>query len=42
MCDKAVVNYPYALEFAPECTKTQKLLDKPVNTYPSTTEYVPD
>ena len=24
MCDKAVDNYPHALEFVPDCYKTQK------------------
>ena len=24
MCNKAVENYPHALEFVPECYKTQK------------------
>ena len=42
MCDKIVGNYPHALEFVPECYKTQKMCDKAVNTYPSITEYVPN
>ena len=36
MCNKAVDNYPHALEFVSECYKTQKMCDKAVNTYPST------
>ena len=31
MCNKAVDNYPHALEFVPECYKTQKMCDKAVN-----------
>ena len=40
MCDKAVDNYPDTLEFALECFKAQKMFDKAVNTYLSTTEYL--
>ena len=40
MCDKAVDNYPDALEFVLECFKAQKMSDKAVNTYLSTTEYL--
>ena len=36
MCNKAVDNYPHALEFVPECYKTQKVCDKAVDTYPAT------
>ena len=32
MCDKAVDNYPHALEFVPECCKTQQMHDKAVDT----------
>ena len=42
MCNKAVDNYPHALEFVPECYKTQKMCDKAVNTYPSTIKFVPE
>ena len=42
MRNKAVENYPYALEFVPECYKTQKLCDKAVSTYPSTIKFVPE
>ena len=42
MCNKAVDNYPYALEFVPECFMTQKMCDKAVNTYPSTIKFVPE
>ena len=31
MCNKAVNNYPHALEFVPVCYKTQKMCDKAVN-----------
>ena len=42
MCDKVIDDYRYALEFVPECYKTQKTYDKAVDTYPSTIEYVSD
>ena len=42
MCNKAVDNYPHALEFVPECYKTQNICDKAVDTYPSTTQFVPE
>ena len=38
----AKINYPHALEFVPECYKTQNMCDKDVNTYPSTIKYVPE
>ena len=41
MCDKAVDNYLHALEFFPECYKTQKAYDKVVDTYPFTIKFVP-
>ena len=28
MCNKAVENYPYALDFVPECCKAEKMCDK--------------
>ena len=28
MCNKAVENYPYALDFVPECYKAEKMCDK--------------
>ena len=31
MCNKAVVNYPHALEFVPECHKTQEMCNKSIN-----------
>ena len=40
MCNKAVYNNAHALEFAPDCYKTQKLCNKTVNTYPSTVQFV--
>ena len=42
MCNKAVENYLHALEFVPECYKTQNMCDKAVNTYPATIEFVPE
>ena len=42
MCDKAVDNYPHALEFIPECYKIKKMCDNAGDNYPSTIEYVPD
>ena len=38
--NRAVENYPHALEFVPECYKTQKVWDKAVDTYPSTIKFV--
>ena len=40
MCNKAVDNYPHALEFVSECYKTQKMCDKAVNTYSSVIKFV--
>ena len=28
MCNKAVENYPYGLDFVPECYKAEKMCDK--------------
>ena len=42
MCNKTVDNYPHALEFFPECGKTQKMCDKAVDTHNSTVKYVPE
>ena len=42
MCDEAVDNYSYTLEFVPDCHKTQKLCDKAVDTYPSAIQFVPE
>ena len=42
MCNKAVDNYPQALEFVPECYKSQKMCDKAVNKHPTTIKYVPE
>ena len=39
MCNKAVDNYPHALEFVSECYKTRKMCDKVVNNYPSTVKF---
>ena len=42
MSHKSVDNYPHAMELAPKNYKTQKKYNKAVDTYPSTTKYVPD
>ena len=42
MCNKIVDNCPHALEFVPECYKTQKMCDKAVDTHPSTIQFVPE
>ena len=42
MCNKVIENYLHALEFVPECYKTQKNCNKAVNTYPSSITYVPE
>ena len=39
-CNKAVDNYPHALEFVPDCYKTQEMCNKAVNIYRSTTKFV--
>ena len=41
MYNKAIGNCPHALEFVPECYKTQKMCDKAVDAYPSTIKFVP-
>ena len=40
MCIKEVNNYLHALEFVPECYKTQKMCDKAVSTYTPTIRFV--
>ena len=40
--NKAVDNYPPALEFVPECHKTQKMCDKAIDIYTSTIKFVPE
>ena len=42
MCNKAVDNYPHALEFLSECYKTQKMCNKAADTHPPTIKYVPE
>ena len=43
MCNKAVDNYPHALEFVPECYKTQKMChNKTVDAYPFTIKFIPE
>ena len=39
-CNKVVDNYPHALEFVPDCYKTQEMCNKAVNIYRSTTKFV--
>ena len=39
MCNKAVANYPHALEIVPECYKTQNMCVKAVDTCPSTIKF---
>ena len=41
MCNKAVDNYPHALEFVPECCKTQNV-HKAVDTYLSRKKIGPE
>ena len=40
MCNKAVDNYPHALEFVYECYKTQKMYDQVYNTRSSRIQFV--
>ena len=40
MCNKAVDNYSYVLEFIPECQK--KMCDKPDDTQATIIKYVPE
>ena len=42
MCDKAVDVYANALEFVPECYKTQKMCDKSVDTSQFVLDSLPD
>ena len=42
MCNKAVDDYPNALEFVPECYKTYKMCDKTSNTHTSAIKFVPE
>ena len=42
MCNKAVDDYPNALEFFPECYKTQRMCDKTSNTHTSAIKFVPE
>ena len=39
--DKSVDYYFHALQFVPDCCKTQKICDKTVETYPSAIQFVP-
>ena len=40
MCNKAAANYANALEFVPDCYKTQKMCNKAFDTSPSATQFV--
>ena len=40
MCNKAIENYPHALEYVSECYKTQKVCDKADDTFHSTIKFV--
>ena len=40
MCNRAGDNYAYALEFVPDCYKTQNMCNKVVNTSPSAIQFV--
>ena len=42
MCDKAVNTSPYAMQFVPECYKTQEICDKVVDTCPFVFDSLPD
>ena len=41
-CDKAVDNYPHALQFVPDFYMTQKLCNKAVNAYYFTMKFAPE
>ena len=40
MCNKAIENYPHALEYVSECYKTQKMCDKADDIFHSTIRFV--
>ena len=40
MCHKTVDNYFHAIEFVPECCKTQKINDQAIDICPSKIKYV--
>ena len=42
MCDEAIEDKPEALEFVPDCYKTQKMCEKAVEKDPWSLKYVPD
>ena len=42
MCNKAVDNYPHALEFVSECYKTKKVCDIAADSYLSKIQLVPE
>ena len=41
LCGEAVENYAHALEFVPNCYKTQKICNKAANTSPSAIQFAP-
>ena len=41
MFTESVNKYPHALEFIPECYKTERMCNKAVNTHPSAIKYIP-
>ena len=42
MCNTAVDKYGHALEFVPDCCKTQKMYNKQAKTSPSAIQPVPE
>ena len=40
MCNKAIDDYPHALELFPDCLKSQKIRNKAVNTYSFAIKFV--
>ena len=42
VCNKAIDNYPHALEFVPDWYMTQEICDKVVNTHSCTIRFVPE
>ena len=42
MCNKAVNNYPYSLQFVAGFYKTQKICDKALDTHPFTIKCIPE
>ena len=42
MCNEAVNDYVYALDFVPDCYETHKMCNKAVNTYTSIIQFIPE